>query len=177
MSGQAGGAALVPFASGLPVELSDDPDAGRIGAVIGFGNSGASPDLLGGSIDLTNIIDMAWSMPTDGTLVQLSAMYSNVVAVVIPAGVKATVFVQLYRAPVGSNTFTPIGPTATLLPSFTGPLAVGGTATRSIPLGDIAVNAEDRLVLVALVELEGTTTALLPVLTGYISAGLKLVLA
>jgi BclB C-terminal domain-containing protein len=173
--GRDGAAAIIPFASGAPVELSEILDVSRIGAVIGFGSSGPTLNLLGGSLDLTGgpglVLDMAWVLPDNGTLVQLAAMYSNVVAINLDPG-SAAVNVQLYSAPSGSNTFLPIGPVLALAPSFTGALSLGDTATGTIALGDIAVSAGDRLILVAFVATTGFTA--LTALTGYISAGLKI---
>ena len=170
-------ATIIPFASGAPVVLTDILNVERTGAVIGFGNSGPTLDLLGGTLDLTGgpgvVLDMAWSMPDDGTLVQLTAMYSNVVAVSLPPGQEATVFVQLYRAEAGSNDFEPIGP-ALPLGEFDGLISLGETRSGSIPLGDVAVSHQDRLVLVAFVEFEGQVSAPVTTLTGYISAGLKI---
>lgn len=180
MTGQSGvSASIIPFASGAPVVLSDLLNEIRTGAVIGFGNSGPTPDLLGGTLDLEGgpgvVLDMAWSMPDDGTLVQLSAMYSNVAATDLGLDGEATVFVQLYSAPPGSNIFSPIGPALELGPPFTGLLTLGDTRNGTISLGDIGVTNEDRLVLVAYVVVEGVVATAPTILSGYISAGLKIV--
>ena len=181
-TGIAGASAIIPFASGAPVDMAElldglgDPLV-ETGAVLGFGSSASGPnvDLLGGTLDLTGgpgiTLNMAWSMPRAGTLVQLSAMYSNVAALNLLAAT-AIVEVQLYLAPAGSNTFSPIGPILTLGPAFTGVLALGDTRNGTIALGNIAVANEDRLILVASISTTGSTV--ITTLTGYISAGLAI---
>ena len=194
-TGDTGSTAIIPFASGTPVVLSEvleivgEPLVETC-AVIGFGSSAPATtltgELVGGQLNLTgtppgSLLDMAWTMPRDGTLEQLSGFYSNIVnvdAINLPPG-NTFVTLQIYRsiAP-DSNIFDPYGPILQLTPPYTGVLGAppGLTATGTIDLGGLPVTNQDRLVLVACVDNEALdpNLTLAVALTGYISAGLEI---
>ena len=174
-TGAAGASAIIPFASGDPVELAHvigglaDP-----GGLIGFGASLDSVSVGGGTIDLTGTVgvptNMAFSMPRAGTLTQLSVYYSNVIGVEdLPAGV--TVIVQLYRSTTPNNIFTPILGALVTLAIPAGLLVLGAIANGTTALS-VAVSNQDRLLLVARVTVTGTDDVVS--LTGYVSAGLAI---
>jgi BclB C-terminal domain-containing protein len=147
--------------------------AADTGFVVGFGSSGSNVAVGGATIDLTGApglaINMAFSMPRDGTLVRLSAFFSSVVAITIPTGTGAAVVVEIYRSTTPDNIFSPTG-VAVTLPLPDGPIAIGDVFNATAPFA-FAVFNEDRLLLVA--RLTGTVVNSLLV-TGYLSAGLAI---
>ena len=180
--GAGAGGAIIPFASGTPVELISQnpiiPVALETCAVIGFGSS-APVEVINGQLNLTGIppgalLDMAWTMPRDGTLTELSGFYSNIVASgIVPIGGFATVELQIYRAVApDSNIFVPLSPVLELQPPLNIFSTLGTTAIGTLPL-NIAVSKQDRLVLVACVDATGLSDNPV-VVSGYISAGLAI---
>lgn len=176
-SGPAGSSSIIPFASGVPDELVHVL-GGLLdtGAVVGFGASFDGVAVGGGTVDLTGGAgipsNMAFSMPRDGTLTQLAAFFSVAVGVVLfPAD--GAVVVQVYRSTTPDNIFSPVPDALVTIPLPATPLLVGdfasGTADFSVP-----VNAGDRLLLVARVEVSGGLDVATAVI-GYVSAGLAIV--
>jgi BclB C-terminal domain-containing protein len=150
------------------------------GGVTSFGTSFSTVDVTGAIIDLSGAAgvasNMAFSMPRDGTLTELSVFFSFVEAtvVLIPVGTTLNVVTQLYRSATPDNTFTPV-PGAIVTLSFPGlflltaipPTVANGTVALSVP-----VLNQDRLLLVT--RLTATGTDLADTISGYISAGLAI---
>jgi collagen type I alpha len=142
--------------------------------VVGFGSSLDSVAVGGATIERTGAFglatNMAFSMPRDGTLVQLSAFFSLAAAVAaFPVG--GTIIVEVYRSTTPDNIFSPTGVLVNL-PLPAGALAAGtfasGTIAAALPL-----NIEDRLLLVAhLTIIDGIDVA--TAVVGYISAGVAI---
>ena len=175
-TGATGSSAIIPFASGEPDALVHVL-GGLLdtGALVGFGSSMDGVAVGGGTIDLTGGVgfpsNMAFSMPRDGTLTQLSAFFSNALIVaVLPAGV--SVVVQLYRSTTPDNIFTPVPGALVTMPLTAGVLGLGDFVSGTTPLA-VAVSNEDRLLLVARVTVSGSPDIAVAV-TGYISAGLAI---
>jgi BclB C-terminal domain-containing protein len=169
-------ASIIPFASGTPEQMTHlPPGLLDTGFVVGFGSSGPNIVVGGATIDLTGgpalITNMAFSMPRDGTLVQLSAFFSNVLQVALPPGTGASVSVEIYRSTTPDNIFSPTG-VAVTMPLPDGLLAVGTFFSATAPFA-FAVSNEDRLLLVASLKVAGVVTPIVAV-TGYISAGLAI---
>jgi BclB C-terminal domain-containing protein len=174
--GPTGPSAIIPFASGLPNTLVHVLGGiADTGAAIGFGSSLDGVNVSGVTIDLTGspglATNMAFSMPRDGTLVQLSAFFSNVVAVVIPLGSTANIVVQLYRSTTPDNIFTPVPGALVTLPFPAGLISIGTFASDTVAIA-IPVLNEDRLLLVARLEVTGVDVV--TTVTGYVSAGLAI---
>jgi BclB C-terminal domain-containing protein len=117
------------------------------GAVSGFGTALDGVALGGGTIDLTGGVgipsNMAFSMPRDGTLVQLAAFFSLAAAVALfPAN--ASVVVQIYRSTTPDNIFSPVPGALVAIPLPAGPLAIGTFASGAAAFA-VPVNAGDRL--------------------------------
>jgi BclB C-terminal domain-containing protein len=168
--------AIIPFASGDPGALVHVlTGVADTGAFIGFGSSVDGVAVGGATVDLTGdgtgtLLDMAFSMPRDGTLTQLSVFFSNVGTVeVFPTGV--SVVVQVYRSATPDNTFTPIPGALVTLPLPAGLLSNGFIANGTTALA-VAVSNQDRLLLVAKLIVTGTDVA--AATSGYISAGLAI---
>ena len=170
-TGPTSGSAIVPFASGLPADLVHIAGGfADTGALIGFGTSLSSVAVA--AIDLTGgaglAFDMSFSMPRAGTLVQLSAFYSNVTPVVPPAG--AAVVVRLFRSATPNNIFTAV-PGAVVTMPLPGAVVLG-TVVSGTAAFSVAVANGDRLLLVASATVVGVDNAV--VLSGYVSAGLSI---
>jgi len=174
-AGLDGASAIIPFASGLPNALVHVL-GGLLdtGALIGFGSSVDGVAVGGGTIDLTGVVglpsNMAFSLPRDGTLTQLSAFFSNVLGVaLLPAGV--SVAVQLYRSTTPDNIFSPVPGAIVTMALPAGLLSIGDFVSGTTPIAVPVLN-QDRLLLVARVTVTGTDIA--TVVTGYVSAGLAI---
>ncbi|MED3325336.1 exosporium glycoprotein BclB-related protein, partial [Bacillus thuringiensis] len=176
-TGLAGSGAIIPFASGLPINLTTIAGglAGTLG-FIGFG-SAAPGTALGAVIDLTGgpgiSLDYAFSMPDDGVITSISAYFSTTEALSL-VGTTVTITAQLYSSSIPDNTFAPIpGTVVTLAPPLTGILALG-TTSNGITTGlSIPVTAETRLLLVF--SATATGLGLINTVTGYASGGMRIV--
>jgi BclB C-terminal domain-containing protein len=166
----AAGSSIIPYASGAPIVMTTIL-GGLAGttSVLGFGTSAAGVSLLGGTIDATSLTNFAYSVPRNGTISSLSGFFSNTVALAL-IGTSLNIQAQLFSAPAGSNTFSPVpGAVVNLAPSLTGILGIGTTASGITTGLSIPVAAGSRLLLVY-----STTAAglgLLNTVTGYASAG------
>lgn len=169
------GGSIIPFASGVPIA----PTSALLGladlpAIIGFGNSTVLPNLLGATIDLTGedglLANLAFSVPRDGTITDISAYFSVVLDLTLP-DTNIEVNAQLYSSDIPNNIFTPItGAAVTLSPSFGGIINIGDIASGIESGLNIPVTAGTRLLMVFTIESAGVS--LINVLTGYASAGI-----
>ncbi|QRQ99430.1 exosporium glycoprotein BclB-related protein [Dyadobacter sandarakinus] len=167
------GAAIIPYASGLPVTMTTLV-GGLAGtsSLVAFGNSTTGVSLIGGIIDLTSTPNMAFTVPRAGTITSLAANFSATIALSL-VGTAVTVTAQLFVASNGSNVFTAIpGASVTLAPSLTGIISIG-TTNAGITTGlAIPVNAQDRLLLVF--SSTATGLSLANTVTGYAGGGLSI---
>ncbi len=172
-TGAAGLGTIIPYASGTPVTLTSMA-GGLVGNVslIAFGDSVNGVNLTGGNINVSNISDMAFSMPRDGIITDITAQFSTTVALSL-TGTNVTIEAQVYTAPVGSNIFSPVpGALVTLAPSLTGVLGTG-TVVDGITTGlNIPVTAQERVLVVFSITSSGVS--LINTVTGYASAGLAI---
>ncbi|PHC38040.1 hypothetical protein COF01_12235 [Bacillus pseudomycoides] len=172
-----GGGAIVPYASGLPVELVNTDIAEIIqastGAVLGFGNSffGIGVDVLAGDITLNDpdLLDFAFVAPRAGRITSLAGYFNATADVTIGTGLAVQIQMQLYTSPGSSDTFTPIGTPLLLNPSFTG-ITTGDSASGIIPQ-NITVAAQDKILLVVSTHILGTGI-LVATIIGFASAGI-----
>lgn len=175
LQGATGSSAIIPFASGLPVTASTILGGlVGLGSLVSFGSSFAGLSVAGLTVDLSGAAGVAtnhsWSMPRTGTLTQISAFFSNVVALNL-VGSTVSLHVQIFRsAAPGSNTFTPIAGAEAVF-TLTGIVAVNATQNLTVPLA-VPVANEDRLLLV--VYATATGVSLVNLVTGYVSAGLSI---
>ena len=175
-TGATGGGAIIPFASGVPVSLTTI--AGGLAGIpwfIGFGNSAPSLSVLGITIDLTGaaatLLNMAFSVPRDGTITSIAAFFSTTVALAL-VGTTIDISAQLYSSTTPDNTFSAIGSPVTL-PALTGILAIG-TTRNAIATGlSIPVTPETRLLMVF--STTATGLSLINTVDGYASAGITIV--
>ncbi|MBP1991166.1 exosporium glycoprotein BclB-related protein [Paenibacillus eucommiae] len=174
--GDAGPGAIIPYASGLPVTLTTLA-TGLVGTtgLIGFGNSATNIALAGGVIDLTGaggtLLNMAFSVPRDGTITSISGFFSATVALAIVT-TTITITAQLFTETT-TNIFSPIpGASVTLSPPIPGPIAIGASSRGTNSGLDISVSEGDRLLMVFSATAAGTT--LLNTVVGYASAGVNI---
>ncbi|WP_337988474.1 exosporium glycoprotein BclB-related protein [Lysinibacillus sp. JNUCC 51] len=164
---------IIPFASGIVPVVLAVAAGGAIATVsmVGFGTSIPGVTLTGINIDLTGATTgmEAFSVPRDGTITSISATFSAIAGLTITG--TATVRAQIYRAPAGSNVFSPTTAFVDLAPALS--TVVLGTitfGTRNVT--PVPVAAGDRLLMVFSATSSG---AAITALTGNASAGINIV--
>ena len=176
-TGIAGSAAIIPFASGLPVSLTTVA-GGLVGtpAFVGFGSSAPGLTISGGTINLTNpagtLTNFAFSMPRDGIITSLSAFFSTTAALSL-VGSTIQITAQLYRSVTPDNVFTAVpGAAVSLTPALTGVISAGTLSSGVTDGLNIPVTPETRLMLVFTATASGLT--LVNTVAGYASGGLAI---
>lgn len=171
-----GSGTIIPFSSGSDLTMTTIL-GGLVGtgSAIGFGNNAAVTP-IGGLIDITGvtgvIYNCAFSVPRSGTITDISAYFSNTVALAL-IGTTVTITAQLYQSTTPNNSFTPIpGATVTLAPSMTGILSLGSTSNGLTTGLSIPVTAQTRLMMVF--TSTATGLSLVNTIKGYASAGLSM---
>lgn len=170
-AGSPGRGAIIPYASGEPVTVTTTV-GGMPGTVatMGFGNSESGITYSSSAISPAN--NFAFVVPSDGIIASLSASFSNTMAVSL-VGSTATLSAEIYKAPAGSDTFSPAsGASVTLSPALTGIVAIGDFSHGTISGLNIPVLAGERLLLVIKAEVSGLS--LITSLQGTASAGLEI---
>ena len=165
-TGAPGEGAIIPFASGTPVTLTGL--AGNlVGTVaeIGFGSNVPGLTLVGGSLDLAGLTNLAFTMPRDGTLTDLNVYLRVTAALALLADINFTV--QVYQSTAPDEIFTPV-PGAAVSIVLPGNLIVGQIFSASASF-NVPVTEGTRLLLVA-----SATSLLAVTLEGSISAGLAI---
>ena len=162
---------VIPFASGLtPVVLTTlAGDLVSTGGLVGFGTNVPTVGVLGTTIDLTGLLNEAFSVPRTGTVTAISAAFTVTLGATLVG--TTTVTARIYRAPAGSTIFTATDVAVNLAPDI-GLVAVGGIVEGSSSnFPPLSVNVGDRLLMV----FSTTTTGLLGgVITGTASAGITI---
>jgi len=165
-TGAPGEGAIIPFASGTPVTLTGL--AGNlVGTVaeIGFGFNVPGLTLIGGSLDLAGLTNLAFTMPRDGTLTDLNVYLRVTAALALLADINFTV--QVYQSTAPDEIFTPV-PGAAVSIVLPGNLIVGQIFSASASF-NVPVTEGTRLLLVA-----SAPSLLAVTLEGSISAGLAI---
>ena len=168
--GASNAGAIVPFASGIPVDISVLPlGLAGVSEFIGFGSSAPGLSVFGTTIDFSGgtLTDFAFNVPRDGYVSDIAASFQVTAALALDM----TPTMYLYHAPAGTASFTQLT-TSLVLPSLLG-IAIGEVITGHLNGIDLPVSAGDQLLLVA----TGTGSGALitgGTATGYISAGLRL---
>ena len=186
-SGAAGvnNGSYIHFASGGPVALAHVL-GGLLDTVglIGVGISLPDISLAGGNLILTGggivpaLINYAWSVPNDGSILQISASFSPL-ATIFLLGEVVTVHIDLYKAAANSNNFSKFpGATLALVPNYSGIVTLGGTVANGIATfapGTVNFTAGDRIIFVAdITAVDGLGADIVAALAGYVSGGLVL---
>ncbi|WP_315975843.1 exosporium glycoprotein BclB-related protein [Parapedobacter soli] len=170
-AGSDGGGAIIPFSSGAPVSMTT-LIGGLTGtpSVVGFGNNAQLLSILGSTIDLTTSPNMAFTMPRDGTITDLSAFFSATTGITLFEPL--TIHAQLYQSTTPNNIFTPIENAEVTLPKLDGFVNIGDTRNGQASGLSIPVTAGTRILLVVYVSTIGSPIA--TAVNGYVSAGLAI---
>lgn len=163
---------IIPFASGIVPVVLTSVLGGAIGTVsmVGFGTSIPGVTLTGINIDLTAATGTeAFSVPRAGTITSISASLSATVAATLVGGT-ATVRAQIYRAPAGSNIFSPTDAFVDLAPALS-TIAIGTITFGTRNVTPVPVAAGDRLLMIFSL----TSTGIVAAVTGNASAGINIV--
>jgi len=163
---------IIPFASGIVPVVLTAVLGGAIGTVsmVGFGTSIPGVTLTGTNIDLTAATGTeAFSVPRAGTITSISASLSATVAATLVGGT-ATVRAQIYRAPAGSNIFSPTDAFVDLAPALS-TIAIGTITFGTRNVTPVPVVAGDRLLMIFSL----TSTGIVAAVTGNASAGINIV--
>ncbi|MDQ0062416.1 exosporium glycoprotein BclB-related protein [Paenibacillus harenae] len=169
---------IIPFASGIPVVLTSVLGLVSTVSLVAFGTALPGVSLIGGTIDLTSLANiallgpnMAFSVPRDGTITSISATFSNTATLTLTG--PATVTAQLYsNTDLTNNVFTPV---ATALVNMTLPaglIAIGDTFGGITSPIAVPVTATTRLLMVYSVA--GDALIELITATGFASAGITI---
>lgn len=167
------GGTIIPYASGAPIVMTTIL-GGLVGttSVLGFGSSATGVSLLGGTIDLSAITNMAFSVPRNGTITSISGFFSTTLALAL-IGSSINISAQLFSAPEGSNIFAPVpGGQVNLSPSLAGLVTIGSTTHGTTSGLSIPVVAGSRLILVY--SATATGISVLHTISGYASAGVTI---
>jgi len=168
--------AIIPYASGTPVEMTTAIGSPGNTSVVGFGSSASGIAMTGNTIDLTGGTGVdrnyAFSMPQAGTIESISAYFSTTAPLML-VGSTVTIIAQLYSSTTPDNIFTPVpGAVVTLAPFLTGIISTGNT-TKGITTGlKIPVNPQTRLLMVYSVTAAGLI--LNNTVKGYASGGMSI---
>ena len=179
--GISGSASIIPFSSGMPITLSFDNASGDsvLAAYIGFGNNYSDPNSLSNPINLTggggptDKINMAFSVPRDGTITSIAAYFSTINEIKF-RNARVTIFAQLYMS--HNNMFVPITDALVKLsPTYSGTINSSGSISNGITTGlSISVTPQTRLLMVFYATAADASSALTPSFSGYASAGITL---
>jgi BclB C-terminal domain-containing protein len=140
-------------------------------SALGFGINASGITAIGGTIDLTGLTNLAFSVPRDGTITSLAA-YLSVSGALTLVGSTVTVTAQLYASATPDDTFVEVaGAEVTLAPSLTGIVAIGTVLSGETTGLSIPVTAGTRLLLVFSADVTAGID-LATAVAGYASAGL-----
>ena len=100
---------IIPFSSGISGVTLTTVATGEVETVsaIGFGTAVSITPNADGTITLpVGATTEAFNVPRAGTISAVSATFTETTGTTLPAGT-ATITARIYRAPAGSNVFTP----------------------------------------------------------------------
>jgi BclB C-terminal domain-containing protein len=162
--------ALIPFASGTPAPLTTVAGVSTP-AMVGFGTNLPLPTILGNTVDLTAAVNEAFSVARAGTLTALSASYTVLAGLALTTSI-VTITAQIWRAPAGTNTFSPTTATVNLSPSLTGLTLLTTVYGQSDNFAPVPLDFGDRLLMVFSATTVGLPLAV--IFTGTASAGISI---
>jgi BclB C-terminal domain-containing protein len=116
-------------------------------SAIGFGGTLTGLSALGGTIDMSQVATLAFSMPRDGTITSLAG-YMSIIASIGLLNTDITVTAQLFQSTTPNDTFTAIPGAVVTFPVLTGSISVGDTISAETTGLNIAVDIGTRLILV-----------------------------
>ena len=141
-------------------------------SLIGFGGSEPGVSLVGNDISTALLpLEYSFTVPQAGTITAMSATFKNTVALTL-IGSTITITAQVFRAPAGSNTFSPTTAVLNLAPPLSGVIAIGSLSFASSSTISVPVAQGDRLLMVFSATAGGLS--LINTVTGGASAGLTI---
>jgi len=173
--GPGGAGAMILFASGTPVELTTVTGGVlNTSAIIASGTSASSISIETGTISLIGGPGLAFSIPRDGILTDMSAFFSSSGTVLLN-GTTIDITANLYESTLPNNRFTPIpGAKVTLEPAITTGIGIAYSMKGLISGLNIPITAETCILMVISAKvtagIDVTTT-----ISGYIRAGINIV--
>jgi BclB C-terminal domain-containing protein len=140
-------------------------------ALIGFGTAGEGL-AAGGLMEIDDTQNFAFVVPADGTLTSLSASFTETVPLSLD-GTTVTVRAQIWVAPEGDLTFTPLsGTDVALTPELTGTVGSNTVMTGTLSGLNVSLIHGTRLMLVFSSGAVGSSLS--NTLTGAYSGGINL---
>lgn len=170
-TGITGLGAIIPAASGNPITLTTtQTNTDGVPAFIGFGSSAPGKDIIGPTIDITTLPNMAFCVPRNGTITSFSAYFSISDSINL-TDATATIGARIYRSSAPNNSFVQIAETVIdLTPNITGIVPQGTILTGSLTNLNIQILANERLLIVFTSRASGA--AFNNNILGYASAGI-----
>ncbi|MEB2279230.1 hypothetical protein LAV73_04320 [Lysinibacillus xylanilyticus] len=141
------GGAIIPFSSGNT----------HLASLIGFGTAIDLVPIANNTINLTGLLNEAFTVPREGNITAISASYTALGGQVESGSV--TIRAQIFRAPIGSNSFTGTSASVDLAPTITEPIPLGLLLFASANIPPVPVAPGDQLLMVFYISsLPGDTT-------------------
>ena len=171
VTGPTGLGTIIPAASGTPITLTTTQiNTDGVPAFIGFGASAPGKDIIGPTIDITTLPNMAFSIPRNGTITSFAA-YFSISDTIDLTDATATIGARIYRSSTPNNSFVQIAETVIdLTPNITGIVPQGTILTGILSNLNIPILANERLLIVFTSRASGATFN--NNILGYASAGI-----
>ena len=144
---------IIPYASGSstdgdPYVIFTTEGVAQTFSAIGFGRCANSLSIVDGGINTSALLNVAFSMPTDGQIRAIAGYFTAGVDIEFGAS-SAEITVQLYQATTPNEIFTPIpGASITLSPPATGTISAFTSFSNQQVISPFFVGAGTRLLLV-----------------------------
>ncbi len=170
--------AIIPFSSGLPVELASVSfGADALGVFLGQGQSALALTLFGSDVNLTGpsglMLNLAFSIPRNGYVESIALYFSNVVAQVL-TDASLTVRAHIFISHAPSTLFVPLIGGVVELPPITGNVDIGSSYSAIADNLHLPVLAGSRMLVVLTLHGEGTGMSFINTLIGYVSGGIEI---
>lgn len=164
---------MLAFTSGITPTVLTSVLGGVVGttSAIGLGTALPGINIVGNTLDLTDLVVDAVSVSKASTITAISASYSLLAGLSL-VGTTTTINATVFRAPEGSNLFTATSASVNLDPPLTGVLNIGDVSAISTSIAPVPVAVGDRLMVVFSITATGLT--LVQTVTGSASATLTM---
>lgn len=168
-AGPAGSSAIIPYASGAPINLIVSGGSTNNYVVIGFGSSFSIPGDITPGIDLSTYPNVAFSVPRFGTITSVVAYFSTTGT--LDLGLSSILITaRLFISTAPNNTFSQVFGGA-LTPSISGIVGTGVIRYGVLSGTPISIPQNTRLLLAFSVMATPGTNA---TLSGYASGGVAI---
>ncbi len=170
--------AIIPFSSGLPVELATvDFGVNALGVFLGHGQSALALTNFGDEVNLIGpsglMLNLAFSIPRDGILESFALYFSNVVAQTL-TNAELTIAGHIFVSPAPGTLFLTIPSARLELPAITGNVDLGKSFSAIRSNIHVPLIAGTRILVVLTMFGKGEGLSFINTLTGYVSGGLEI---